>query len=237
MFVGHVGAGLLLARAEPRVNPGWFVTAALLPDLLLWVLLMTGVEQGQVPPGALHGHQLLYRFPWSHGVAGGAGQALLVAVLAMLLLPTAWRRRAALALALAVLSHIALDVLVHRPQLPLLVDAPLVLGPFALGPQLLGLDLWARDMPLALGLEGGLALLGLLVYLPAGGFSRRGAAGLVLLVLLLALFSAAGLLLASPPPSVAALAPASLTVQGLVCVLVLWLGRARPGSGFALFRG
>lgn len=236
MFVGHVGAGLLLARAEPRVNPGWFVTAALLPDLLLWVLLMAGVEHGQVPPGALHGHELQYHFPWSHGVAGGLLQAVGVALLAALLLPAAWRRRAALALALAVLSHTALDVLVHPPQLALLADLPAVPPGLAWLPRFLGLDLWAQDMPLALGLEAGLALLGLLVCLPAAGLSRRAAAGLVLLVLLLALFTAAGLLLA-PPPSVDVLAPVSLATQALVCALVLWLGRARTGSGFALFRG
>jgi hypothetical protein len=42
MFAGHVGAALVLASVERRVNVGAFITAALLLDILLWILVLIG---------------------------------------------------------------------------------------------------------------------------------------------------------------------------------------------------
>ena len=39
MFAGHVGAALVIGRAERRVNVGVFIAAALLLDLLLWLFI------------------------------------------------------------------------------------------------------------------------------------------------------------------------------------------------------
>ena len=42
MFAGHVGAALAIGRAERRVNIGVFITASLLLDLFLWLLVLLG---------------------------------------------------------------------------------------------------------------------------------------------------------------------------------------------------
>jgi hypothetical protein len=42
MFAGHIGAGLALGRAERGVNVGVFVAAALLLDVVLWLLVLAG---------------------------------------------------------------------------------------------------------------------------------------------------------------------------------------------------
>lgn len=42
MFVGHVGAAMVLHRAERRLNLGVFVFAALLLDVVLWAFVLQG---------------------------------------------------------------------------------------------------------------------------------------------------------------------------------------------------
>ncbi len=49
MFVGHLGAGLAVKAAEPRWNLGVLFAAALFADLLLWVLVLFGVESVGAP--------------------------------------------------------------------------------------------------------------------------------------------------------------------------------------------
>ena len=49
MFAGHVGAGLAIGSAERRVNVGLFVAAALLLDIVLWLLVLAGCESVAIP--------------------------------------------------------------------------------------------------------------------------------------------------------------------------------------------
>lgn len=215
MFVGHVGAGLYFARRSvPVLNAGWFVTAALLQDLLLWLFLLVGLESGRVPAGARHGWELAYQFPYSHGLLATVGWALAAAVLGWGLVRGPGRDRVAFGLAAAVTSHGLLDLLVHRPQLPLA-------GPAS--PRL-GFALWDQ-MPLALALECALALAGLWAYLRRAPLAPRRRRGLVGLCLALMLFTVGGLLLAPPPPSITAMAVSSLVVQVAVCAAVAWIAR------------
>ncbi|MFO1325831.1 MAG: hypothetical protein U1F56_00615 [Rubrivivax sp.] len=215
MFVGHVGAGLFFARrSAPQVNAGWFVSAALAQDLLLWVFLLAGLESGRIPAEARHGWEIAYTFPYSHGLLATAAWALAAGALGLALVRGAGRGAAALGLAAAVASHGLLDVLVHRPQLPLA-------GP---GSTPLGLALWDH-MPLALGLEAAVALVGVWAFVRAVPLPRARRIGLVALCLLLLLFTAGGLLAAPPPPSIASMAVSSLLVQAAVCAAVFWIGR------------
>ncbi|MBV8784903.1 MAG: hypothetical protein JOZ67_12005, partial [Gammaproteobacteria bacterium] len=56
MFAGHMGAALALARAERRLNLGWLVLAALLLDVVLWLLVLAGVERVSIPVDFPHTH-------------------------------------------------------------------------------------------------------------------------------------------------------------------------------------
>lgn len=216
MFVGHIGAGLALASAQRRINPGWLVGAALLSDLLLWVFLLLGWETGRVPPGASHGHQMVYDFAWSHGLLASLGWALLVGALTAAFTPPPWRWPAAGVMALALLSHWLLDLLVHLPQLPLA-------GPDSLH---VGLGLW-QHMGWAIVLELAIAAAGLWLFLRGSGLPRGRQRALAALCALLALFTVAGLLWAPPPPSVVSLALMSFFTQAAVCAAVGWIGRSR----------
>ena len=77
MFIGHLGVGLALKKAEPRVNLGWLFAAAMLPDLVLWSLVLAGVEQSWVPSDYAERRYLGFEFPYSHSLLGVlAGSAL-----------------------------------------------------------------------------------------------------------------------------------------------------------------
>src|SRR5215813_5869997 len=122
MFVGHLGAALALKRADRRVDLGLLVAAAFGPDLLLWALVMPGIETVVVPPDYASRRYLMFNFPYSHGVAADLLWALLVFVAAWRIpgLGAAGRARGALVIAGAVLTHTFLDALVHVPGLPIL---------------------------------------------------------------------------------------------------------------------
>jgi hypothetical protein len=216
MFVGHIGAALAIGRAEPRVNLGAFVTAALLLDIVLWVLVLLGWESVTLPLDFATTHQPQFVFPYSHSlVAGLAWSAVAAAVgfgLSARMQAAQWRTAALLAA--AVFSHWLLDALVHRPELP-------VAGS---GSTLVGLGLW-DDLPLGLAAEAAIAIVGLCLFVRGSALARGRVIALTVLVLLLLAFTVAGMTIAPPPPSARAMAASSLGMLAVVCGTVAWLGR------------
>jgi hypothetical protein len=213
VFAGHVGAALALAGAQRRVNAGAFVAAALLSDLLLWTFILLGWESVTIPPDFAASHQAAFVFPWSHGLAASLGWSAAVGAAAF---GVTGSRRAALLLAAAVFSHWILDLLVHRPELPLLgADSPH-----------LGLGAWDH-LPWALALESGIVLAGLWVFARGAALAQGRSRALVVLVLAILGFTLAGMTVAPPPPSARAMAAGSLATLLALCGAVWWLGRAR----------
>jgi hypothetical protein len=217
MFAGHVGVGLALARAERRLNVAIFVTAALALDFLVWVFILLGWENVQIPPDFAVTRQMHFMFPYSHGL----GAALLwsvvagaVALYAVVRLEEQAKPRAAALIAAAVFSHWLLDAAVHRPELPLLGG----------GSALVGLGLWST-MPLALLFEGAILVLGLWLFVSGSALPRARVLALVALSLLILAFTVVGMTLAPPPPSVFALAISSLVTLALVAGLYAWIGK------------
>jgi hypothetical protein len=218
MFVGHVGAGLAIARAEPRVNAGVFVGAALLLDVVLWVLVLLGIEHATIPRDFAQRHIATFEFPYSHGLVAALVWSALAG--AIVVAPRSALRpyaaRVGLLVGAAVSSHWVLDVLVHVPELPLV-------GPAS--PQL-GLALW-ESPPQAIALEVAIAVIGLWLYLGGAALPRAKKVALAVLVLLLTVFTIAGMTVAPPPPSAAAMAGSSLATLLVVCGLFVWLDMAR----------
>ena len=217
MFAGHVGAALAIGRAERQVNVGVFVTAALLLDLVLWLLVLLGWESVIVPADFATTHQVAFDFPYSHSLLAGAAWSVLAGIAAYIgygRLKRAKLRTAAL-IAAAVFSHWLLDALVHAPELPLA----------GAGSVKVGLGLW-QNMPLALITETAIVLAGLSLFIADTRLSRAKAIWLSLLSMLLAAFTAIGMTIAPPPPSAPAMAGSSLATLIVVCALVCWLGKA-----------
>jgi membrane-bound metal-dependent hydrolase YbcI (DUF457 family) len=216
MFAGHVGAALAIGRAQRRVNVGVFVLAALLLDLVLWVLVLLGWESVAMPADFASTHQPQFVFPFSHSLLAGVAWSVLAALLAWVCYPRLAHDRvwAALLLAAAVFSHWLLDALVHAPELPLAGNTSMKVG----------LGLW-NAMPVALAIEAVIALAGLALFIAGAGLSRARKIALALLSLVILTGTVAGMTVAAAPPSIAAMAWSSLGTIALVCLLAAWIGR------------
>jgi membrane-bound metal-dependent hydrolase YbcI (DUF457 family) len=205
MFIGHFAIGFAAKTAAPRVSLGTLFLAAQFIDLLWPTFLLMGLERVRIEPGATVVTPLVFEhYPWSHSLLAVLGWAALLAGLHFLLRRD---RRSALILAGLVLSHWLLDLLVHRPDLPL----------WPWGGSVLGLRLWS-SLTLTLALEVPLFMLGVWLYSRSTRpLDRTGRWGLVGLVLFLFMVYA-GNVLGSPPPSVEAIA----WIGQLQWLLVLW---------------
>jgi len=210
VFVGHVGAGLLVKRFEPRLNLGVVLFAALFADILFWVLVLAGTESVGKPESAGAARFFTFEFPYSHGLLASLAWAALAAAVGWFLVAPAARRRTrfAWALALAVISHFVLDLVVHVPDLP-------VIGTQS---SKVGLGLW-RHMPAALALELLIAGAALAIYLRAVR-PTRGKGWLVAgVVAVTAILTAVGPFIPGAPPPAATLAASSLATLLVVVVL------------------
>jgi len=215
MFAGHIGAALAVGRAERGVNVGVFIAAALLLDVLLWLFVLLGWESVTIPADFARTHQPEFAFPYSHGLFASAVWSALAGSLAFFLCRRHLARwRIAALVAVAVLSHWALDALVHRPELPLLGARS----------RLVGLALW-DNMALALILEAALVSLGLYLFIRGARVGRNKSIALVVLSIVVMAFTAVGMTMAPAPPSAKAMAASSLGTLAVVCALAYWFGR------------
>jgi len=213
MFAGHIGAALVLAPAEPRLNVGALVAAALLLDVLLWLFILLGWESVTIPANFAATHQPSFVFPYSHGLAASVAWSAVAAAAGYL---ATRRARAAALLAVAVFSHWLLDALVHQPELPLLGAASMHVG----------LGAW-QHLALALALEAGIVLAGLALFLRTRTLRRGKAVALAALAIALLAFTVAGMTVAPAPPSPRAMAASSLVTLLVVSALSTWLGSGR----------
>jgi hypothetical protein len=216
MFAGHVGAALAIGRGERRINPGIFVFASLLLDVLLWIFVLVGWEAVTIPPNFAFTHQPEFVFPHSHGLMASIVWSLLAAAAASIgsrrrLVP---KHRAATLVALAACSHWLLDALVHVPELPIAGASSMKVG----------LGLW-QAMPVALALESVLLLTGLCLFVRGSSLLRIRKLWLIALAVLILALTLAGMTIAPPPPSPTAMAWSSLSAIAMVCGLIGWLGR------------
>jgi hypothetical protein len=221
MFVGHFGVGMAGKAMTPRVSlVTWFVAVQLV-DLLWPVFLLLGWEHVRVAPGITRLTPLdFYDYPITHSLVGGICWAALFALLAYFLFThrertAPARRRDSLLLAGGVVSHWVLDIVVHRPDMPVLPH-----GPY------LGWGLWNHPA-VEIALEAALYLGGAAFYLRATRpVDRIGSIGLWALLL----FLFAGWLstvFAPPPPGVRTLAWVSLVMSALIMLWAWWVDRHR----------
>jgi hypothetical protein len=216
MFIGHFALAFAAKPVATRVSLGTLFLAAQFIDLLWPTFLLMGLERVRIEPGATAVTPLVFEhYPFSHSLLAVLGWAVLLAGLHFLLVR---ERRSAVVLALLVLSHWVLDVLVHRPDLPL--------SPW--GGHHVGLRLWS-SLPLTLALEVPLFMLGVWLYArstrPLDPAGRWGLVGLVLFLFVVY----AGNVLGSPPPSVGAIAWLGL-LQWLLVLWGYWVDRHRRGA-------
>jgi hypothetical protein len=206
VFIGHFAVAFAAKRAAPELSLGTLILAAQLADLVWPTLVLLGVERFEIKPGITAVTPLDFvHYPWSHSLVAlvAWGFALAIVWLAVRR-GTPW---AALVIIGVVLSHWALDVISHRP------DVPVTIG----GSTRLGLGLW-DSMAATLVVEGLLFAVGVALYWAAtralDGIGRWGFWALVAFLVVVYVAS----LFAPPPPSTAAVA---WTAQA-IWLLVAW---------------
>lgn len=153
MFVGHLAVALGARAVERRLPLGVAVGSALVLDLLWPILLLLGLETVRVRPGDTAFTNLAFEsYPWSHSLVLVLVWSALAGVIVRRALGST---RVALLVGVLVSSHWVLDLVTHRPDLPLWPGGPLV-----------GWGLW-RSVPATLLVEGTLLAVGLRAYVRA----------------------------------------------------------------------
>ncbi len=213
MFLGHYAVALSAKRVAPNASLGTLVMASQFIDLLWPLLLLAGVEHVRLDPGNTVVTPLdFYDYPVSHslvgvllwgGIVGGVYFAL----------RRSWTN--SLVVGLAVVSHWVLDLIVHRPDLPLHFT----------GEPRVGLGLW-NSLPLTLVLELGLLAVGTFLYVGATkAKDRTGSYGLAgLLVVLVGIYVAN--VVGPPPPDVGMIGIAG-NASWLFVLWAAWIDRHR----------
>jgi membrane-bound metal-dependent hydrolase YbcI (DUF457 family) len=222
MFIGHFAMGFGAKRFAPQVSLGVLFLACQLADLVWPSLVLLGIEKFSIEPGVTALTPLNFQhYPYSHSLLALLLWAALFAVLYTVLRRAG--KRAAIVIGLLVLSHWLLDVVSHRPDMPVtLSDAHRI-----------GLGLWNHPVS-AIGVELLLFAAGVWSYAACTrALNRQGGIGFWALVVFLLLVYAANLL-GPPPPSVKAVAWSAEAIWLLVA-WGFWVDHNRaarpPGRG------
>ena len=122
MFVGHYAAALAAKAAQPKAPLWTYVLGAQLVDVAWGGLVLAGVEKMSLDERLPGSPLVLSHMPYTHSLPAVVLWAVAAGLLARFLLKLP--RAAAIAVGLVVASHWGLDVLVHRPDLPLWFGGP-----------------------------------------------------------------------------------------------------------------
>ena len=213
VFIGHFALGLAAKRATPRVSLALLFAAAQLADILWPAFLATGLEEVRIDPGNTALTPLDFvSYPYSHSLL------LLVvwgALLAFLSRPFARGPRVFGVIAALVVSHWVLDVVTHRPDMPLYP-----------GGAKFGLGLW-NSIPATVAIEVPLFAAGLWIYSrathPRDRIGKWAFGSLIVTLLLIYLAN----IFSPPPPSVPALTAVAIAGAVLFTVWGGWADRHR----------
>ena len=214
MHVGHIAAGFIAKRIETSPSLGTLVLAAMLPDFLWCIFMIAGMEHVRFheAKGAANYFEA-YDIALSHSLLMDIVWA---AVFAGLYYTLRRQARGAWILFALVLSHWLLDVVAHRPDMPL---AP------GLSTRL-GLGLWA-NVPATIIIEGGLWLLAIILYIRST-HARTRVGAVVFWIGIVPLTLSGYNNVAGPPPPNPRLAPIiSLIYFSLVVGWAYWMNRLR----------
>jgi hypothetical protein len=154
VFVGHYGPSLA-ARVLKKTIPLWVLFIAVQWVDVLWsIFVLLGIEKVRIVPGITATNPLdLYYMPYTHSLVAASLWSVAAIITYRVLSRDGWS--AAAIVGMAVFSHWVLDLLVHRPDLPLYDNTMKV-----------GLGLWNLPI-LAFVLEVVFLFFGLYLYLRA----------------------------------------------------------------------
>ena len=218
MFVGHYGVAFAV-KTERNKIPLWvlFVAVQLL-DFLWAPFVLLGIEKVRFVPGITATNALdLYYMPYTHSLIG----ALFWSAMAFAIYKIGWRNiasnSAALLVGFAVFSHWLLDLIVHRPDLPIYDDTIKV-----------GFGLW-NYRGIEFVLEIAILLIGAVLYLKRNGAIARKI-GIIIFIAVLVLIQTSNTFLRQPPSSDRAFAITALIFYTVFAVIAFLLEKRRAIS-------
>jgi membrane-bound metal-dependent hydrolase YbcI (DUF457 family) len=208
VFLSHFAVGLAAKRAAPAVSLGTLFLSCQLADIIWPNLVLLGIEHVEIAPGITTVTPLDFiSYPFSHSLVALALWGLLAAVVYRLMRGRSAATISLVVIAAVVLSHWVLDVVSHRPDMPIApgVDSKL------------GLELW-HSLHATLIVEFAMFSLGLWIYTRVTQpRDRTGSIALwVFAAVLMILYLAS--VFGPPPPSAQAVA---WSAEG-VWLFVIW---------------
>ena len=215
MIIGHFAVAFGAKKFVPEVSLGTLFLASQLADAISPPLILLGVESIEVEPGITVMMPLnLIHYPYSHSLVALALWSLMFATVYMVL--TRSGLKTAIVIAVLGVSHWMLDVLMHRPDLPISLT----------GSARLGLGLWNHPI---IGVPVELLLFGAGVWLYARHTrprNRRGSLGMWALTALL-LLTYVATHFGPPLPSAASVAWSGQFALWFFVFWAFWLDRQR----------
>lgn len=187
MFIGHYAPAFALKKFDKNISLGLLFLAAQLVDILWAIFIFLGIEKMKFAPEVTGSFQIdLYYMPYTHSLVASLLWFGAVYVVFRLIPAPSGSKKSTIAflMAITVFSHFILDLIVHRPDLPLYNDT-----------LKMGLGLWNYPIP-ALIVE-------LLIYIGALWIYLRSTTGGKLGVIIFAVFQIlmhVGLMFGPPPP-------------------------------------
>jgi membrane-bound metal-dependent hydrolase YbcI (DUF457 family) len=152
MFIGHFALALGAKKVAPKLSLGTTFIAVQLLDLLWPPFLLIGIEKVKIEPGNTAFTPLNFiHYPFSHSLVNAVVWAMLFATVFYFIRKD---MRNAIVVGALVLSHWFLDLLTHRPDLPV----------FPWSDWKVGLGLW-NNVALTLATEVGLFAAGIYFFI------------------------------------------------------------------------
>lgn len=213
MFIGHFGTAFAAKKVDSKPSLGTLILAAQWIDLLWPILLLFGIERVTLEPGNTVVTPLNFvYYPFTHSLTGVLLWGIVVG-----LFYYAFKRnlKSSLVLGVLVLSHWILDLLTHRPDLPIFPGLHLKVG----------LGLW-NSLAATLIVEGLIFIGGIYLYtITTRAKNRKGVYGWWSMVVLLVIIYS-GNIFGSAPPNTTVIAEAGL-LQWIFVVWGYWIDRNR----------
>jgi len=213
MFIGHFGTALAAKKIDNKPSLGTLFFAAQFIDLLWPIFLLIGIERVIVDPGNTQFTPLDFiYYPFSHSLIG----VLIWAILFGLVYFSIKRNfKSSVLLGALVISHWILDLITHRPDLPIVPGNDFKVG----------LGLW-NSVILTLLIEGFIFLAGAYLYIKSTkAQNKKGKIGLWSLIIFLIIIYTINVF-SAPPPSTEAIAVAGL-FQWAIVAWGYWIDRNR----------
>lgn len=213
MFIGHFGVGFAAKRVDKKPSLGTLFLASQFIDLLWPVFLLVGLERVQIDPGntAFTPLNFIY-YPFSHGFLSVLLLSILFGAVYFILKRNI---KTSVLLGSLVLSHWILDLITHRPDLPLIPWSDIKVG----------LGLW-NSIILTMIVEGFIFIAGVYLYMKTTkAENKKGSVGLWSLVIFLPIVYFLNVF-GTPPPSSDAIATVGLS-QWLLIIWAYWIDRNR----------